>query len=381
MFWLTVVASVVAGFPDFVPHVITDDMPGAYCIRAADVDGDGKVDVIAQGREVVWFKNPTWERFPIVSETRGNIFLAPADLTGDGLPEIVLASDFGLAKSSEGGTLTLFERKADLQDPWTGRKIGAEPTAHRLYWAELDGEAPKELLVSPIIGHGAIKPAYDQSAVELVAYFVPRDLDEPWQRRVIDRSLHVSHAVQPIDFDADGRDEILIVGYEGVFLLDGNGASWTKTKLGEGYQSEPAPKRGASEVALGHLSEDARFIATTEPWHGHQVVVYRPGAAAKPWTRHVIDDALVGSHALTVADFNGDGIDEIVAGYRGEGTSLYGYSAESGDGAQWSKHIIDDGGIAAQRCEAVDIDGDGDLDLIASGGSTHNVKWYENRSQ
>ena len=214
-----------------------------------------------------------------------------------------------------------------------------------------------------------------------MAYFVPRDLDEPWQRRVIDRSLHVSHAVQPIDFDADGRDEILIVGYEGVFLLDGNGASWTKTKLGEGYQSEPAPKRGASEVALGHLSEDARFIATTEPWHGHQVVVYRPGAAAKPWTRHVIDDALVGSHALTVADFNGDGIDEIVAGYRGEGTSLYGYSAESGDGAQWSKHIIDDGGIAAQRCEAVDIDGDGDLDLIASGGSTHNVKWYENRSQ
>ena len=63
-----------------------------------------------------------------------------------------------------------------------------------------------------------------------------------------------------------------------------------------------------------------------------------------------------------------------------EGTSLYGYSAESSDGAQWSKHIIDDSGIAAQRCEAVDIDGDGDLDLIASGGSTHNVKWYENRS-
>ena len=45
-----------------------------------------------------------------------------------------------------------------------------------------------------------------------------------------------------------------------------------------------------------------------------------------------------------------------------------------------TEHIIDDGGIAAQRCEAVDIDGDGDLDLIASGGSTHNVKWYENRS-
>ena len=49
------------------------------------------------------------------------------------------------------------------------------------------------------------------------------------------------------------------------------------------------------------------------------------------------------------------------------------------EGTSWTRHVIDDGGIAAQRCEAVDIDGDGDLDLIASGGSTHNVKWYENK--
>ena len=53
-------------------------------------------------------------------------------------------------------------------------------------------------------------------------------------------------------------------------------------------------------------------------------------------------------------------------------------SAEVGQDDQ-AQHVIDDGGIAAQRCEAVDIDGDGDLDLIASGGSTHNVKWYENK--
>ena len=143
MLLLILLASAVAPFPDFVPHVITDDMPGAYCVRASDVDGDGRVDVIVQGREVVWFKNPTWERFPIVSETSGNIFLAPQDVTGDGLPEIVLASDFSLAKSSEGGTLTLLERAADLTEPWTHREIGAEPTAHRLYWAELDGKAPQ----------------------------------------------------------------------------------------------------------------------------------------------------------------------------------------------------------------------------------------------
>ena len=374
MLFLILLAS---AFPEFQAHVVTDDMPGAYCVRAADVDGDGKIDVIAQGREVVWFQNPTWERFPITSETSGNIFVAPADLTGDGLPEIVLASDFGLGRSTDGGTLTLFERGATLSEPWTGRVIGAEPTAHRLYWAELDGSAPKELLVSPILGRGAVEPLYDQSAVELVAYSVPETLDEPWERHVIDRSVHVSHAVQAGDTDDDGRDEVLLVGYEGLFLLDGEAGSWTRTQLGLGYQDEPAPRRGSSEVEMGHLSGGERFFATTEPWHGHQVVVYTRGAG-ELWDRAVIDDTLVSSHALAVADLDGDGSDEIVAGYRGEGTSLYGYAA---DGGEWTQHVIDDGGIAAQRCEAVDLDGDGDLDLVASGGSTHNVKWYENLSR
>jgi hypothetical protein len=369
-----------AEMPRFAVHTISSDMPGAYCVRAADVDGDGRTDVIAQGREVVWFRNPDWQRFPLTSTTRGNIFVAPRDLDGDGLIEIALASDFGLRDSRAGGTLSVLHRGADLNEEWTVERIGAEPTAHRLFWGELDGDPAPELLVAPILGPGAEGPVFDQAGVHLWVYEPPAEAGGEWSRTRVDDSLPVVHAAELLDFDDDGRDEILATSYEGVHIFetvgDGAAARWQGRHLLPGYQDEPAPRRGSSEVGLGRVGS-TRFLATAEPWHGHQVVVYTAEGGA--WSRRVIDDSLDGAHALAVADLDGDGDDEIVAGYRGEGTSLLAYEAADSTGTRWTRHVIDDGGIAAQRCEAVDLDGDGDLDLVASGGSTSNVRWYENR--
>ena len=36
-------------FPAFEAHVVSDDVPGAYCVRTADIAGDGG-DVVSTGR-------------------------------------------------------------------------------------------------------------------------------------------------------------------------------------------------------------------------------------------------------------------------------------------------------------------------------------------
>ena len=96
------------------------------------------------------------------------------------------------------------------------------------------------------------------------------------------------------------------------------------------------------------------------------------------WTRNVIDRSLVDGHTIVTADLDGDGRDEVIAGYRGKGRSVHIYSAKDKRGDAWEKRILDDGGIAAAACVAVDLNGDKRPDIACIGSATTNLKWYEN---
>ena len=128
---------------------------------------------------------------------------------------------------------------------------------------------------------------------------------------------------------------------------------------------------------MGRLRDGRRFLATVEPWHGTDVAVYLSESLnpLKFGPRTVIDTTLKEGHALWVADVDGDGDDEVFAGYRGPGNSLLGYDF---DGKAWTRTVIDPD-IAAQDLRGGDLDGDGTPDVVAIGGKTHNVVWYRPR--
>jgi hypothetical protein len=135
-----------------------------------------------------------------------------------------------------------------------------------------------------------------------------------------------------------------------------------------------APKKGASEVHVGRLKDGRRFLATVEPWHGTDVAVYlaEKSGPTRFGPRTVLDTSLKEGHALWVADVDGDGDDEVFAGFRGTGTSVLMYDF---NGTTWDRTVVDDQ-IAAQDLRGGDLDGDGTPDVVAVGGSTHNVVWY-----
>jgi hypothetical protein len=367
-------------------------IPNGYQVAVADVNGDGRPDILALSSAeniVTWWQNPSWRARSITTRTHKNISLAPLFRPSQPARGVALASDFALEDSRNGGAIWWAVPPAAGDAEWSIELIGRYPTSHRLRWADLDGSGREHLVNAPLLGIGSEAPEYKVGA-PLTWYEIPDVLERghasatdekeaAWVSHLIDDSLTVIHGVCILDWDGDGREEILTASFEGVHLFKSTGQipelKWSKKRLAEGDQVS-RPRRGSSEVTVGKV-HGRRFISTIEPWHGEQVVVYFEVRPGELWRRQVIDDSFHDGHALAVADFDGDGNDEIAAGYRGKGTSLHVYHAAHSTGAKWERQTLDTNMAAA--CLAVsDINGDGRPDLVAIGASTGNITWYEN---
>jgi hypothetical protein len=197
-----------------------------------------------------------------------------------------------------------------------------------------------------------------------------------WKQTLITReNMGLVHAVQPLDWDGDGHDEILTAGFSGVFVhhLEKDG-SWTRRKIAVG-DAASWPGSGASEVQVGKIG-GKKFFVTIEHFHGNMVVVFTQDGKGG-YQRQVIDDALVQGHALVLADFDGDGQPEIVAAGDGSRTNLFYYKATDAMGRKWTRKVVDDD-ISASSCAVADMNGDGRPDLVCMDGRKPNyIKWYE----
>jgi FG-GAP-like repeat len=349
----------------FREHTITDGLKSGYQVVAADVNGDGKPDLIAvdQGSsEIAWYENPGWERHVIATGVPHPINLDAADVDGDGVPEIALLYQFDMDPARSTGIVALLHHNGDVRKPWTLREIDRVPTAHRVRWTSIGGT--RAMIMAPLAGAAAKPPEYD-APVPIYLYRSPA-----WKRELLTDELHgVLHGIHP------GDHELITAGFLGVRIFrPGTSGKWRSQEIGPG-NPEPCPRCGSSDVAPGK-----GFIAAIEPWHGNQVVVYREPRRGREgaWERTVIDDSLDDGHALATNDLNGDGNDEIVAGFRGKGHQVYLYSAEDANGIRWKRTSLDPGGMAAANCTIRDLNGDGRPDVICIGSSTHNIKWYEN---
>jgi hypothetical protein len=261
-------------------------------------------------------------------------------------------------------------------------------------WGDLTGSGKKQLVVAPLQGRGTKGPNWGEGqGVRVLVFTMPNDpAKDPWPVEVADDSLHTTHNLQLIDFDGDGKDDIVIAGWEGVFVLkrDASGR-WSKTRIASGDENGE-PSKGSSEVKVGRLADGRRYIATIEPWHGYQVVVYTPPASGQGlWDRHVIDEPVQWGHAVWCADLDGDGGDELIIGQRDRskdpsrkpaGPGVFVYVPQPGSPSApltFTRRVIDDGGIGCEDLIAADLNADGRPDILAGGRSTHNVKIYWNQ--
>lgn len=366
--------------PKFEEQTIDDQVKIGYGLAIGDVDGDGKPDILlADKKQFVWYRNGDWQRFVMVDNLTesDNVCIAARDIDGDGMVEVAVGAQWNPGETSaseKSGSVHYLIRPEDPTQLWTPVALHHEPTIHRMRWIKADSNN-YHLIVLPLHGRG--NENGEGAGVKIIAYEMPEDPKSRWKYWTIDESMHLTHNLELVE-EGDG-ERLLIGGKEGAKSFSFIHEKWRPSAAGEWL----VENQSFGELRIGRSGTE-EFLAGIEPMHGNVVSVHTfPGGASSP-LRTVLTSDFHQGHALAVGGLLGKGTDQIVAGWRNPdknrkvGVKIF--VSENAEHTDWEEHWIDDNGMACEDLVLADLDGDGRLDIIASGRATNNLKIYWNKN-
>ena len=103
--------------PRFEMQTIDDEVRIVYGVQLADMNADGKVDVLLVDKDkVAWYENPSWKKRIIVDHLtrRDHVCLTARDLNGDGRAELALGGEWNPADTINSGAVFYLFPKSRL---------------------------------------------------------------------------------------------------------------------------------------------------------------------------------------------------------------------------------------------------------------------------
>ena len=349
----------------FRTHVLTPRFV-AEGIAVADVNRDGRTDVMAGP---YWFEGGSWQpremrrprRFLIHREYSDAFLTYPIDVDADGWVDVV---HFGFPSQDVGW----FANPGTGAGPWKRRPIHWAVASETPLAEDLDGDGRTDLLF------------VDRESGRMTWMAPPgRGADAPWTSHTVsapmkpERVERLAHGLGFGDMDGDRRPDI--------FTTD---AWWRAPQQADGEWTEHAASLGEPAAHMLACDVDGDGDADVVSSSAHDYGVWwheqvRDPAGKTTWKTHTIDDRLSQTHALAVADLNGDGIMDLVTGKRflahlGNDRGEYDPSLlvwyEGGRDASgkptWTPRLVHEDAGAGLQVLVVDVTGDGRADILTA---------------
>ncbi len=346
---------------------------------AFDVDLDGDMDIVSGS---TWYEAPTWAPHPVRDVEKIGTYTTcfstlPMDVDGDGDTDFLSVSYFGKS-------VGWVENPGDKTSKWPYHLIDEPGPSECAVFVDFNNDGRPELLPNTVN--------------TVVFYALEKPGKEPKFKKVSLGDTGAGHGVGSGDVNRDGRVDILTP------------TGWFESPakpLEETWTFHPAWDLGPTGIQIYCDDFDGDGDTDLVYGKGHDIGLYwaeqTKDADGKPvWNKHLIDDTISSVHVLQWVDLDGDGKkNELLSGKRvyahevepGDvGPSIIAYYRYQGDKKGWTRHVIsasegaknaptEGGKRDAQKdfpagtagtgleISAVDIDKDGDIDLVCPGKS------------
>lgn len=333
-----------------------------------DINKDGKPDIVAG---YVWYEAPDWKMHTILE--KAPTFKLPGysnsfctfveDFNKDGWLDISVV-DFP-------GTPTWwFENPKGKSGPWKKNTLTPVTNNESPQLIDIDGDGVTELVA-------AIAPntkASDGPKRAMAFMSRTNNVSAPWDVNVISDfaapfTTKYSHGLGIGDIDGDGMKDILVPAGWWKCPTDRKSGKWKWMPANFG-------KEGATMHVYDFDGDGDNDVLGSSP-HAFGIWWYE-NLGENKWKTKEIDRTFSQTHAVCVADINGDGLLDFVTGKRWHAHSggdpgakdpsvMHWFELKRENGkAYWIRHQFDHNSGIGTQFDMKDVNGDGLIDIVSS---------------
>jgi len=346
-------------------HTIAAELPVAFGIHPVDIDADGDLDVIGGAGQAqvvaLWYNDgqspPGWTQQFVDATFPGASGVHAADIDGDGDLDIVAAAE------TPGNKVAWWRNDGDHPITWTRQLLDNYcPVSCSITTADINRDGRPDVL------------ATSWNLGDVIWWRNEGGDPVTWTRQVIDGNFGGAHDAYAIDLDEDG--DIDVVGAAGTNNYvawwrnqGGDPIVWERQIIAAGFT-------GARAVHVADINRDGRPDVVATCFSNHVSWWRNDGGEPLTWTRQDIDETFNGGHCVWTGDVDGDGRLDVMATAYYDNTVAWWRNA-GGDPIAWEEHSLSTNWPNAMNIRAGDVDGDGALDILATSRLPGEFGWWQ----